>query len=57
MKRWCSPADVRAAGARRRSAAWRSRTWTWPWCRPDVMQQFLGFNSSFNINSMLIGGW
>jgi NitT/TauT family transport system substrate-binding protein len=22
----------------------------------DVMQQFLGFNSSFNINSMLIGG-
>jgi len=22
----------------------------------DVIQQFLGFNSSFNINSMLIGG-
>jgi hypothetical protein len=22
----------------------------------DVMQQFLGFNSTFNINSMLIGG-
>jgi hypothetical protein len=22
----------------------------------DVMQQFLGFNSSFKINSMLIGG-
>ena len=22
----------------------------------DVMQQFLGFDSSFNINSMLIGG-